>query len=709
MRFSNFCASCTGKVFTTILMIILGVVLTLGGIGLAGYILLSREGMVGTVEDAAQEAGLPIDFSEELEELSLLAWGMQVFELFGSINTAKIGDIEQTIGYSDLSKMIQEAIGVSADKIKEATLGTLGEVISDNLTLALAGEKFGITFPDLPVFSDPDFMNKSMKAAFADFNDLELQDLVAINEESSVLLKNLADLKVGDMSDPEGGLDDRINSMKLNEVITITEDSHNVLIKLQDTAIGELGSAGTDAKINGMLLGELMDIIDPSEPNGSTKVLWALRNSPLVTRNARYGVGDPIIDANGNWVEADGEKQYYEADGINHQVGDPVLDGENPVQILGVNDRLKILKLSEMVDTGTEYIWNYLGDATVETLGTKVDEMCIYHVVQITATSNAILRKMRVYDPDIDAPEDIDKFGAENVRISELDSKLIPIVQTVELGEIITIDEGSAPILKALRYTQVGDMNTRVNNLTVADAFTPAQYSTGVLSLIDAETTLLTSLPTELTAEIKVARLERLSKSGIITTLPIVLPEEAETMAHLRNQTIGTMMADYIRALKGIPMVTPVRIYLDAADTEIDPGFIDTLTGFSDGASLVLGADTVIKQGEYTKMFNVMLNGYNLTIENGVTFSSEKEDAGNTVYPGGYMFISGYSFDEVPSVSYDSVNSGGTVEVLEEDELNPGTFNPVEMTEVNYNDFGLVKDLSVNSAEITFVFYSSTI
>ena len=75
MRFSNFASGCFGKIVTGIFCIILGVVLAFGGLALGGYIIVTKEGMMGTVEDLAQNNGLPIDFYEEYRELSILEWG----------------------------------------------------------------------------------------------------------------------------------------------------------------------------------------------------------------------------------------------------------------------------------------------------------------------------------------------------------------------------------------------------------------------------------------------------------------------------------------------------------------------------------------------------------------------------------------------------------------------------------------------------------
>lgn len=677
MRFTNFASGCLGKVFSALLCVLLGVVLTVGGVALGGYVVLTREGMLGTLEKTAQDSGLPIDFDDDYESWTLLEWGTELFATVKDLNSVNIGTFEKVLGYAVLSTMIEEAMGVSKDIVKESTISALGETIADNLTLNLAQDKFGIEYPSLPIFSDSTFLSQPLATAFKSLDNYELRSLVSIDDNSSVLLKNIADIKIGELSDSDSGLDSRINGMKLGEVIEITEESsHGVLYKLKDVAIGQLGGAeGTD-KINSLALQDVMDIESPE--NGGTKILYALRNASLVTRVARYGVGDPIIDANGNEVvdAESGKPLYYEAgsevpDGnggtYTAEVGDIVYDStDNEVKILGVSDMIKTMPLKNLVNTGTSKVWGYLGEFTIDGLGVAVDNMCIGDAVEITASSHAVLRKMRTYNPEIDDAADEDKFGTENIKVSEIGTKLPEIIKTLTIGEIITIDEStSEPLLIAIKDTSVDGLNTKISTLTVAEVFRPSVYQTGALSLISPDTRL-TSISSEITAKMTVARIAQLRKAGLIQGN---MTGSAEILATVLNQTLKDMFEGYIDALNGTPSsAIPKRIYLDGAVTEITADDIAAITDFAEGATLVLGADVTIS-GSFNVMFNIMTNGFELTIAEGTTFAAAPDGEN---LPGGYMFISNSAHAADPIDGGAAVDAGGKVLVTYDDD---GTLN----------------------------------
>ena len=55
MKFTGFAGGCVGKALLVILCILLGVVLTLGGLAVGGYIVLTKDGMVGTISDQVEK------------------------------------------------------------------------------------------------------------------------------------------------------------------------------------------------------------------------------------------------------------------------------------------------------------------------------------------------------------------------------------------------------------------------------------------------------------------------------------------------------------------------------------------------------------------------------------------------------------------------------------------------------------------------------
>lgn len=92
MRYTNFSGGVFGKIVGALLCIILGMVLTLGGIALGGYLLVTKT-KIGTIEDFAQEKKLPIDFAEEYREKSLLEWGQQLLPVLKEYSSTPIGTL----------------------------------------------------------------------------------------------------------------------------------------------------------------------------------------------------------------------------------------------------------------------------------------------------------------------------------------------------------------------------------------------------------------------------------------------------------------------------------------------------------------------------------------------------------------------------------------------------------------------------------------
>ena len=142
--------------------------------------------------------------------------------------------------------------------------------------------------------------------------------------------------------------------MPISNLMNIDENSSRILqyFKENNTTLdGDDG--GVNAALKVMTLSDIMDIKDPSEPGGSTKVLWALKDCPLETIPA---------------------------------------DGENP-EVLGINDKLRITPLKDLLVTGEEYIWEYIGESTIEDIGQRIDNMGMCHVMEITYHLRPYLEK----------------------------------------------------------------------------------------------------------------------------------------------------------------------------------------------------------------------------------------------------------------------------------------------------------------------------
>lgn len=711
MRYTNFAGGFLGKLVGSLFCIILGMVLTLGGIALGGYILVTRKGMVGTIEDFAQGLNLPVDFDDSYREMALLDWGKQVIPVLTNFTSTPIGELELALGLSVFSEKISDITGLELQVVKDSTLRDFGKTFAENLTLEQASTNFGIEFPDLPAFEDEEFLSQPLSTAFAAIDEFELQDFVEVTPDSSPILLSLADMKIGEMSDTEDGLDSRINNLMLKEVITIVEEegenqSNKILIKLKDTKVGELGSSATNDLIMEMTLSEVIEIDEAT----STAALWELRDTPIGELGSaetdekikNMKIADLLeVDESSTQILkyfrdngttlAGHDEVTLEPNGVDAALKvmklgdmmtltDPTEPGgstklfwalrdcpletipatETDPAVLGIEDTLRVLPLNQFLDAGTSKVWSYLGEATIENLGQKIDDMQMKHVVEITETSPAILRKMRVFDPETDTPGNEALFGNEDIKISELNTKLEPLVQGMKLGEIITVDESSEPILQALQDTTISGMNAKIALLKINEVFSEAEYSSGVLSLVDPETPI-TGIAMALSSAVSTARIQVLINCGIINETAI---SDDEMEAGFRNNSVNGIISDYASLLnnEGIgTTITPERIYLDPSQDHIDMAFLDSLSGFDEGETLVLGADTTVAAEDFTTIFNVMTNGYILTITPGATIRSATYDGSKYTDLGGYMLLSNdYYLPKLP-LMLPAVDGGGSV------------------------------------------------
>ena len=236
MKFTGFAGGCVGKALLVILCILLGVVLTLGGLAVGGYIVLTKDGMVGTISDQVEKnTSVELAFDDSVKAMSVMDWGKEILAAVSDMSSKEIGALEKLIGVSIISNTIEEVIGVDAEVVKTSTLDKLGETVSNNLTINNAKDKFGIEFPDMPIFADAEFLASPLATAFSDFESYTLGEVIEITEESNAVLQELKNVAIKDIG--AGSTDTVIKSMFLCELMTIEDDANMTLKALKYSSI----------------------------------------------------------------------------------------------------------------------------------------------------------------------------------------------------------------------------------------------------------------------------------------------------------------------------------------------------------------------------------------------------------------------------------------------------------------------------------------
>ena len=577
--------------------IIIGILIFVLAVGVAAYIVLTGEGMVGKIDDAVDE----INFSDDVRALSLLAYLNQAVAGVQNIGDKAIGEVEKLIGTDGISVAIADTVGVSAGVIKTSSLSGLGETLSSNLTLSGMSDSFGIALPsDIPLFQNDEFLSEPVSDAFGSIDGYTLDSFIEVvyddeatadNPASGGLLQNLGKLPLSELSSE---MDSIIDNTYITDVLDVDESSSEIMKYLASggeggnpVKIGEL-----DGAVNDMKISNAVEIGDDASP-----VLKYLRDCELT-----------ITDADGN---------------VTVEIGASLSNINEAIKQMTIGDAVEIASTSSRV-------LQYMKDFKLDELDAGIKAMTIADAIAINEDSHAVINAI--------ADLTLDDLSRGDILQSKLD--------TLRLGQVITVTETSPKILKALQYSRLGTLGEAVDRLEMQDVF--EKIDSGVLSLIPP-TTLIDKVPDELTAAIQKTTLYGLKQIALFdytfdyTIDDTVYYTEAKTFE--RVGTDNAMIGDVVQVIadRNFANLAPgtVRLYRDggvlyaaavtggvegAAATEIDSVAVngnavtlsveninDILNVLSEGkryAAIItveesVGSDLTISGGDYENLFSI--------------------------------------------------------------------------------------------------------
>ncbi len=431
--------------------IIIGILIFVLAVGVAAYIVLTGEGMVGKIDDAVDE----INFSDDVRALSLLAYLNQAVAGVQNIGDKAIGEVEKLIGTDGISVAIADTVGVSAGVIKTSSLSGLGETLSSNLTLSGMSDSFGIALPsDIPLFQNDEFLSEPVSDAFGSIDGYTLDSFIEVvyddeatadNPASGGLLQNLGKLPLSELSSE---MDSIIDNTYITDVLDVDESSSEIMKYLASggeggnpVKIGEL-----DGAVNDMKIADAVNIDADSSP-----VLKYLRDCELT-----------VTDDDGN---------------VTIEIGASLNNINEAIKEMTIGDAVEIVSTSSRV-------LQYMKDFKLDELDAGIKAMTIADAIAINEDSHAVINAI--------ADLTLDDLSRGDILQSKLD--------TLRLGQVITVTETSPKILKALQYSRLGTLGEAVDRLEMQDVF--ENIDSGVLSLIPP-TTLIDDIPDALTAAIQ--------------------------------------------------------------------------------------------------------------------------------------------------------------------------------------------------------------
>lgn len=468
--------------------IVLGIIITVLAAGGGLVYLLTANGMVGKIQESVGND--KIELSDEQKEMSLLDYGKALIDAVSNLSQKEIGELEDLLGTRKLSETISDVVGVSADKVRASSLSNLGKTISANLTVDAMSDKFSISLPsDIPLFTSDDFLNQPVSEAFGDLSSYSMDNFITVVYDEEATAENPASSKLMQkigkkpLSEVSSDMDGIIQDTTIGEVIEVDEATASPVMKyLKDWKIGELDKAeeldehgnpipGTGGALQNMKISDAVEITDESAP-----VLRYFRDNETKLDEIDAALKTMTI---GNAVEIY-EEDVYSEDGTTllHTKSSNVLIYLKDKKLDELDSAIKEMKISDAVDIYEEDVYDEDG------------------VTLLHPKSHAVMIAIK----DLT----LDELGDKDVLQSRID--------TVKLGEIINVTDDSEPILKALKDTELGNINERIKDLTIRDVF--KDYDVGMLSLL-APDTRIDNIESELRSSVTGTTIYALMQTGM--------------------------------------------------------------------------------------------------------------------------------------------------------------------------------------------------
>lgn len=424
-----------GKVLTLFIGIILGIVLTFGGIAFGGYLLLTKEGVVGFISDRVGD-GMPFEFTDEAKAKSLLGYGSDIYNAITNTREAVLADIETAVGVSGLIEKISSFTGIAPEVLRASRISNLTQDLSEALTLGGLFTALDVTPPDLPLFSRADVLNSPVIRAFEGMGDFTLGDFIKIEEEgehaSSAIMIKLKDTKIEELSND---MENIISEFKLEEMTKIITDEEAEQAE-QDYLIEHGSLQGYQPlvpsspimqtfKKKGVTLGDIMNDMD-----GLLQEITMKEMTKVVTQED--------IDADeAAYLDANGSLEGYQA----REISSPFLLNLKDTTLGDLmNDMdgiINDLTLGEIIEIGEE------SNAALKALiDTKVGELG-------GAEADATIKAIRIADlvvVDESSSEVMKYFRDNDTTLEGIDEA----IKTMKIKNIISINEDSTVLMKSL-------------------------------------------------------------------------------------------------------------------------------------------------------------------------------------------------------------------------------------------------------------------
>ena len=204
---------------------------------------------------------------------------------------------------------------------------------------------------------------------------------------------------------------------------------------------------------------------------------------------------------------------------------------DNETKLDGIDEALKTMTIGDSVEVYEEAV--YAEDGTI--LHAKSSNVLIYlkdkkldeldDAIKTMKISDAVeIYEENVYDEDgtiLHPKSHAVMIAIKDLTLDELGDQdaLQAKLDTVKLGEVITVTDDSEPVLKALKDTELGKLNEKVSTLLLKEVITVTDDSEPILKAL-ADTKL-----NEINAKIAKLTVQEVFKDYDVGLLSLILPD----------------------------------------------------------------------------------------------------------------------------------------------------------------------------------------
>lgn len=470
------------RFLTFMLGIITGILILVIAVGGTAYVVLTKEGGMATVQEKIEGSEinntLHINLSEEQQAQSLLEYGQGLISAFSNLSSGKIGDLEDTLGITAISDLISDTIGLDAEIIRSSSLENLGETITNNLTLQVMTDKFGIELPDMPLFQDEEFLSKPVSTAFGSLDQETLDKIVEVvyddeatadKPASSKLLQRLGKKTIKEASSDMDGI---VKETEVADVMTITDDSSEVLKYFRDnnTTIDGIDQAIKDMKISNAI----------AVNDDSSSVMKYLAEKKL---DEIDGAIKEMKIADAVDIVTDEEVKAAKEDGKELTASSPVLQyfKRNETTLDGINTAIKDMKVGDAITIGenSSSAMKYLQDKKLDEIDGAIKVMPVADAVEIVTDEEAAAAANEGITLTPSSPV-LQYFKKKEAKLNNLNDA----INDMTIGDAVKIDTNSSKVLQYLQKTKLTELDADIKKMTIGDAVAIDSNSSKVLQYL---------------------------------------------------------------------------------------------------------------------------------------------------------------------------------------------------------------------------------